>query len=81
MQAGKNGFYYVIDRVTGKFISGQPFVQVNWAKGLDEATGRPIVNAEAYYAADTVAISPAQGGGHNWSPMSYNPGTGLVYIP
>jgi quinohemoprotein ethanol dehydrogenase len=81
MQAGKDGFYYVIDRLTGKFISGQPFVQVTWAKGLDEATGRPIVNPEAHYGADSIAISPAAGGGHNWSPMSWNPGTGLVYIP
>ena len=40
MQANKNGFYYVIDRITGKFISGQPFAQVTWAKGLDEATGQ-----------------------------------------
>ena len=74
MQANKNGFYYVIDRLTGKFISGQPFVQVNWAKGLNEATGRPIFNSEAHYGADSVAISPGAGGAHNWSPMSYNPG-------
>ena len=81
MQANKNGFYYVIDRVIGKFISGQPFVQVTWAKGLDEATGRPIVNPEAHYTADAISISPGPGGAHNWSPMSFNPGTGLVYIP
>jgi quinohemoprotein ethanol dehydrogenase len=81
MQAGKNGFYYVIDRLTGKFISGQPFVQVNWAKGLNEANGRPIFNSEAFYGADSVAISPGAGGAHNWSPMSYSPATGWVYIP
>ena len=81
MQANKNGFYYVIDRLTGKFISGQPFVQVTWAKGLDEATGRPIVNPEAHYGADTIPITPGPGGAHNWSPMSFNPATGLVYIP
>jgi quinohemoprotein ethanol dehydrogenase len=81
MQANKDGFYYVIDRLTGKFISGQPFVRVTWAKGLDEATGRPIMNPEAHYGADTIAITPGTGGGHNWSPMSFNPATGLVYIP
>ena len=82
MQANKNGFYYVIDRVTGKFISGQPFVRVNWAKGLDEATGRPIVNPEAHYGGkDSISITPGPGGAHNWSPMSYNPNTGLVYVP
>ena len=81
MQANKNGFYYVIDRLTGKFISGQPFVQVTWAKGLNEATGRPIVNPEAHYGTDAIPITPGPGGAHNWAPMSYNPGTGLVYVP
>lgn len=81
MQANKDGFYYVVDRITGQFISGQPFVQENWAKGLDEVTGRPIVNPEARYGTDTVSITPGPGGGHNWAPMSFNPNTGLVYIP
>src|SRR3984957_16717139 len=81
MQANKDGFYYVLDRVTGQFISGQPWVQVTWAKGLDEATGHPIVNEEAHYGAETVMLTPGPGGGHNWSPMSFNPATGLVYVP
>jgi quinohemoprotein ethanol dehydrogenase len=81
MQANKNGFYYVIDRVSGKFISGQPFAQVTWARGLNEETGRPIVNPESYYGAQTIPLSPGPGGAHNWSPMSYNPATGLVYVP
>jgi quinohemoprotein ethanol dehydrogenase len=81
MQANKDGFYYVLDRITGKFISGQPWVTVTWAKGLNEETGRPIVNKEAYYGSDPVTIAPGTGGGHNWSPMSFNPATGLVYIP
>jgi quinohemoprotein ethanol dehydrogenase len=81
MQANKDGFYYVLDRVTGEFISGQPWVQVSWAKGLDEVTGRPIINEEAHYGADTVMLTPGPGGGHNWSPMSFNPATGLVYVP
>jgi hypothetical protein len=81
MQANKNGFYYVLDRLTGQFISGQPFAQVTWAKGLNEQTGRPIVNPEAHYSDDSVSISPGPGGAHNWSPMSFNPATGLIYIP
>ncbi len=81
MQANKDGFYYVIDRITGKFISGQPFAKVTWAKGLNEETGRPIVNPEAHYGSQPVTISPGPGGAHNWAPMSYNPATGLVYIP
>ena len=81
MQANKDGFYYVLDRLTGQFISGQPFTTVNWAKGLDEVTGRPIVNRDAHYGAQTINLSPGAGGAHNWSPMSFNPATGLVYIP
>ncbi len=81
MQAQKNGFFYVLDRITGKFISAAPFAPVTWAKGVDPKTGRPIVNPEALYGAETVIVSPAPGGGHNWSPMSFNPITGLVYIP
>ena len=81
MQANKDGFYYVIDRVTGQFISGQPFAQVTWARGLNEETGRPIVNEAAHYGTQTISLSPGPGGAHNWSPMSFNPATGLVYIP
>jgi quinohemoprotein ethanol dehydrogenase len=82
MQASKNGFFYVLDRITGKFISGQPFVKVSWAKGLDEATGKPLVNDDAYYDMENAAVvQPGPNGGHNWAPMSFNPTTGLVYVP
>jgi quinohemoprotein ethanol dehydrogenase len=79
-QASKNGFFWVLDRVTGEFISGEAFVKTNWASGLD-AKGRPIVNPEAYYDLDPISLFPNGGGAHNWSPMSYHPGTGFVYIP
>jgi glucose dehydrogenase len=81
MQANKNGFYYVIDRLTGQFISAQPFGKVTWAKGIDPKTGRPIVNPEAYYGTDAILISPGGGGAHNWAPMAFNPVAGLVYVP
>jgi len=81
MQANKDGFYYVIDRITGKFISGQPFARVTWAKGLNEETGRPIINPESYYHAQPIPLAPSNGGAHNWSPMSFNPPLGLVYVP
>jgi quinohemoprotein ethanol dehydrogenase len=80
MQASKNGFFYVLDRVTGEFISAQPYAKVNWAKGIDPKTGRPIVNEEARYGREPLTIFPSAGGAHNWSPMSFNPATGLVYI-
>jgi quinohemoprotein ethanol dehydrogenase len=78
-QAAKNGFFYVLDRATGEFISAAPFVKVSWATGFDER-GRPMVNPEAYYDSDGVEIFPTGGGAHNWSAMSWNPATGLVYI-
>jgi PQQ-dependent dehydrogenase (methanol/ethanol family) len=81
MQAQKNGFFYVLDRVTGEFISAAPFARVNWATGLEPKTGRPIFNPEALYSKDPVSVSPGPGGGHNWAAMSFNPATGLVYIP
>jgi PQQ-dependent dehydrogenase (methanol/ethanol family) len=80
MQANKNGFFYVLDRATGEFISGKPFVSgITWASGLNPKTGRPIEipldNAKG------VLISPAPDGAHNWNPMAYSPATGLVYLP
>ena len=81
MQANKDAFYYVIDRLTGEFISAGPFSKVTWARGIDPKTGRPIVNPDAYYGFEAIAISPGGGGAHNWSPMSFNPMSGLAYIP
>ena len=79
-QAPKNGFFYVLDRVTGEFISAEPFVKVSWALRMG-ADGRPVVNPAAYYDQEPISVFPTGGGAHNWSPMSYNPNTGLVYIP
>jgi PQQ-dependent dehydrogenase (methanol/ethanol family) len=82
MQANKNGFYYVLDRVTGAFISATPFARITWAAGVDPETGRPIVHPDALYGTEeSVTVSPGPGGAHNWSPMSWNPATGLVYVP
>jgi quinohemoprotein ethanol dehydrogenase len=80
MQAPKNGFFYVLDRETGKFISGEKYSTVTWAKGLD-ADGRPIFNPEAFWKDKTAIVIPGPLGGHNWQPMSFDPRTGLVYIP
>jgi quinohemoprotein ethanol dehydrogenase len=79
MQANKNGFFYVIDRETGKLISGTPFAEVNWATGID-ANGRPIENAEIRAMKDATIVKPASEGAHNWHPISFNPDTGLVYM-
>jgi quinohemoprotein ethanol dehydrogenase len=74
MTVPKNGFYYVLDAWTGKLLSAKPIVKVTWATSIDLATGK------------AVEVPASQGGGkqwtvHNWWPMSYDTGTGLVYIP
>jgi quinohemoprotein ethanol dehydrogenase len=81
MQAPKNGFFYVLDRATGKLISAENFVPTSWANGIDMATGRPNVNPEARYGVTPVMITPGPGGGHNWNPMAFSPQTGLAYFP
>lgn len=80
MQAPKNGFFYVLDAATGEFISGDAYVPMNWATGLDE-NGRPIEIAEARYSKQPYEQSPGPLGGHNWHPMAFNPDLGLAYIP
>jgi alcohol dehydrogenase (cytochrome c) len=78
--ANRNGFYYVLDRVTGKFITGQPFVKETWAKGLD-ADGRPILapDQEPTLGAGTL-VYPSITGGVDWTSPSYSPDTGLFYV-
>ena len=81
MHAPKNGFFYVIDRTTGEFISAKNHVPVNWAHGIDPVTGRPTMNPAAHYGTDPVLVTPGPGGGHNWFPMAFSPETGLAYFP
>jgi len=81
MHAPKNGFFYVIDRATGKLISAQKFATVTWAKGIDPKTGKPIEDADARYRNKMAVIYPQETGAHNWQPMTFDPQTGLVYIP
>ncbi|HVZ69725.1 MAG TPA: PQQ-dependent dehydrogenase, methanol/ethanol family [Rhizomicrobium sp.] len=81
MQAPKNGFFYVIDRATGELISAKPFAVVNWAKGIDMKTGKPIEDPNARYKEKMSIVFPREAGAHNWQPMTFNPQTGLIYIP
>ena len=80
MQAPKNGFFYVIDRTNGEFISAEPFTTTTWATAYDE-NGRPIENPAARSKDEPFETVPSAYGAHNWHPMSFNPETGLVYIP
>ena len=81
MQAPKNGFYYVIDRETGKLISAGKIGQVSWAKGIDLKTGRPIENPGIRYENGPILQWPGTYGTHNWQPMAFSPKTKLAYIP
>ena len=81
MQAPKNGFFYVLDRETGEFISAKNYVYQNWARSIDSLTGRPALNPAADYRTEPKVVFPTQSGAHNWQPMAYSAQTGLVYIP
>lgn len=81
MQAPKNGFFYVIDRTNGQFISADPFVYINWASAVDSVSGRPVEKEGVHYETVNTDISPNYNGGHNWQPMAFNPDLSLVFIP
>ncbi len=81
LQASKNGFFYVLDRATGALLSARNYIDINWASGVDMKTGRPILTGDAAYETGMKLVKPSPLGGHSWQPMSFNPMTGLVYIP
>jgi quinohemoprotein ethanol dehydrogenase len=81
LHAAKSGFFYVIDRATGKLISAEKFGHVTWAERIDMATGRPVENPNARLPAGEALIWPGPTGAHDWQPMSFNRDTGLAYIP
>lgn len=80
LHAPKNGFFFVLDRTNGKFISAKNFVPVNWASGYDK-NGKPMNIAAARDGSKPQDAVPGPYGAHNWHPMSFNPQTGLVYLP
>ena len=79
--APKNGFLYVIDRLTGKLISAKPYATVTWAKSIDVRSGRPVETPNSRYEHGPFLLAPSSFGAHNWLPMAFSPVTGLVYIP
>jgi len=82
MQANRNGFFYVLERATGKLLAANKFVKVTWAERIDMTTGRPVWTEETKAALEgkKVQVWPALTGGKNWAPMSYNPVSKLVYV-
>ena len=81
MHAPKNGFFYVIDRETGRLISADPFTETTWASEIDLETGRPVEVPGARYENGPATVSPTPWGAHNWHAMSYSPATGFAYLP
>jgi quinohemoprotein ethanol dehydrogenase len=83
MQAPKNGFFYVLDRETGEFLSAEAFMPTNWATHIDPESGRPVETDFARYdeTGRPAHLVPGPGGAHNWQPMAFSPRTGWVYIP
>jgi quinohemoprotein ethanol dehydrogenase len=82
LQPSKNGFFYVLEARTGKLLHATPFVDVNWAKGVDLKTGRPRVNPAARFPEGKPwDLSPGVQGAHGWHSNAYSPATGLLYVP
>jgi alcohol dehydrogenase (cytochrome c) len=78
--ANRNGFYYVLDRVTGEFLMATPFVEVTWATGIDSA-GRPIEAEANENSAQGRLTRPAYWGGTNWQNPAMDQDQGLVFVP
>lgn len=81
MQAPKNGFFYVINRKNGELLSAEKITEVTWASHYDLDTARPVELPGVRYETSAIRISPGPVGAHSWHAMSFNPNTGLAYIP
>jgi alcohol dehydrogenase (cytochrome c) len=81
MHANRNGYYYILDRTTGEFLRATPYVdKLTWAKGID-AKGRPIEIADTDPKPGGNRVCPAVRGASNWMSPSFDPATGLFYVP
>ncbi|MGH9667938.1 MAG: PQQ-binding-like beta-propeller repeat protein, partial [Bryobacteraceae bacterium] len=78
-QASRNGYFFVLDRVTGQHLLTSPFIETDWAKGID-SRGRPEARLDKYPAADGALVSPGSDGATNWMAPSFDPQTGLFYV-
>jgi quinohemoprotein ethanol dehydrogenase len=81
MQAAKDGFYYVLERASGKLLSAHNFAFVSWTKGIDPTSGRPLVDPGANYDRDPALVFPSEAGAHSWQPMAYDGERGVTFIP
>lgn len=81
LQAPKNGFLYMLDRVSGELLAADPYISLNWASHVDLESGRPVEVEQGDYRSQPRKVIPGPQGGHNWQPMSLSDNTGLLYIP
>jgi alcohol dehydrogenase (cytochrome c) len=79
LQAARNGYFFVLDRTTGKALLSKSFVKINWSLGTDEQ-GRPIRNPEKDPSASGALVSPSSSGATNWYAPSFDPKLGLFYL-
>ncbi len=78
-QASRNGYFFVLDRKTGEHLLTAPFIETNWAKGVDDS-GRPIRDPRKDPSPDGALVEPGSDGATNWLSPSYSPQTGLYYV-
>jgi acido-empty-quinoprotein group A len=78
-QAARNGYFFVLDRTTGKNVTSAPFIDINWSKGVN-SNGEPIPDPDKQPKTDGSLVIPASGGATNWPPPSFDPETGLFYV-
>lgn len=78
--ANRNGFYYVLDRITGEFLAGEPFVQQTWAKGLDPG-GRPLLAASNEVTPEGQLTRPSGVGATMYQNAAFDPQKGLIFVP
>ena len=91
--SARNGFLYTMDRHNGQIVGAKPYMDVNWTKGIDQKTGKPLdydptKDIQTYAGVGNLTpgaplkkVCPSQAGGNNYWPSSYSPGTKLMYIP
>jgi alcohol dehydrogenase (cytochrome c) len=80
LHADRNGHFYALERATGKFLYAKPFVRVTWTKGFDQ-NGRPLFDPAAFPTYEGVTVCPGAAGGKEWNAMSFNPLSGMVFVP
>jgi alcohol dehydrogenase (cytochrome c) len=79
MQANRNGYFYALDRISGKLLHARAYTKVTWSDGIG-ADGRPILIPGQEPKEEGNTTCPGMGGGHNWQATAYSPQTGLYYF-